>query len=127
MMRGLERPSSALRLRYRGRGLPLLLKPDHDCSSLTTHYSGHVRLTHGFNGNGPKGRPLFGIPVIVKDNIDTADMPTTAGSLALGTSRPQSDAFIVQKLRRAGAVIIGKATLTEFANFLTTGMPAGYS
>ena len=78
-------------------------------------------------GHGPKARPLFGIPVIVKDNIDTADMPTTAGSVSLGTSRPQSDAFIVQKLRRAGAIIIGKATLTEFANFLTIGMPSGYS
>jgi amidase len=79
------------------------------------------------DGHGPNARPLFGIPVIVKDNIDTADMPTTAGSVALGTSRPQSDAFIVQKLRRAGAIIVGKATLTEFANFLTIGMPSGYS
>ena len=77
--------------------------------------------------HGSTARPLFGIPVILKDNIDTADMPTTAGSVALGTSRPQSDAFIAQKLRRAGAIIIGKATLTEFANFLTLGMPAGYS
>lgn len=77
--------------------------------------------------HGSSARPLFGIPVILKDNIDTADMPTTAGSVALGTSRPQSDAFIAQKLRRAGAIIIGKATLTEFANFLTLGMPAGYS
>src|SRR5215813_761319 len=76
---------------------------------------------------GPKAQPLFGIPVIVKDNIDTADMPTTAGSVALGSSHPQHDAFIAQKLRKAGAIIIGKATLTEFANFLTNGMPSGYS
>ena len=73
-------------------------------------------------------KPLFGVPLILKDNVDTADMPTTAGSIALGGSIPAKDAFITQKLRRAGAVILGKATLTEFANFLSsTGMPTGYS
>ena len=77
--------------------------------------------------HGQLARPLFGIPVIIKDNIDTADMPTTAGSVALGTSRPPRDAFIAQKLRKAGAIILGKATLTEFANFLTVGMPSGFS
>jgi amidase len=71
--------------------------------------------------------PLYGIPVLLKDNVDTADMPTTAGSVALEGSIPPDDAFITQKLRDAGAIILGKATLTEFANFLTNGMPAGYS
>jgi amidase len=71
--------------------------------------------------------PLFGIPVILKDNVDTADMPTTAGSVALTNSIPPNDAFITRKLREAGAIIIGKGTMTEFANFLTNGMPAGYS
>ena len=71
--------------------------------------------------------PLYGIPVLLKDNIDTADMPTTAGSVALAGSVPPDDAFIARKLREAGAIIIGKATLTEFANFLTAGMPTGYS
>ena len=71
--------------------------------------------------------PLWGVPIILKDNVDTFDMPTTAGSVALGGSRPPDDAFIARKLRRAGAVILGKATPTEFANFLTNGMPAGYS
>ncbi len=71
--------------------------------------------------------PLYGIPVLLKDNIDTADMPTTAGSVALAGSIPPDDAFITQKLREAGAVIIGKATLTEFANFIALGMPTGYS
>jgi amidase len=71
--------------------------------------------------------PLYGIPVLLKDNIDTADMPTTAGSVALAGSVPPDDAFITRKLREAGAIIIGKATLTEFANFLTAGMPTGYS
>src|SRR5258706_10811109 len=55
-------------------------------------------------------------------------MPTTAGSVALGGSVPAKDAFITRKLRRAGAIILGKATLTEFANFISsTGMPTGYS
>ena len=72
-------------------------------------------------------RPLYGIPVLLKDNIDTADMPTTAGSVALAGSIPPDDAFITRKLREAGAVIIGKATLTEYANFIAIGMPAGYS
>ncbi len=78
----------------------------------------------------PRGnikQPLFGIPIVLKDNINTFNMPTTAGSVALGGSIPVSDAFITQKLRAAGAIILGKATLTEFANFLTNGMPAGYS
>jgi amidase len=64
---------------------------------------------------------------VLKDNINTFDMPTTAGSVALNGSFPVADAFITQKLRDAGAIILGKATLTEFANFLTNGMPAGYS
>jgi amidase len=74
-----------------------------------------------------RGKPLFGVPVILKDNIATAGMPTTAGSIALGKSIPTRDAFISKKLRRAGAIIIGKGTLTEFANFIGIGMPTGYS
>src|SRR5258707_8795421 len=73
------------------------------------------------------GRPLFGIPVISKDNIATSDMPATAGSVELGGSRPREDAFIARKLRRAGAIILGKGTLTEFANFIALGMPTGFS
>jgi amidase len=77
--------------------------------------------------NGMGGGPLFGIPIIVKDNINTQDQPTTAGSAALEGSVPQDNAFIVKKLQEAGAIILGKANLTEFANYLTTGMPSGYS
>lgn len=75
---------------------------------------------------GPRS-PLHGVPVLLKDNIDTFDLPTTAGSLALEGSIPPDDAFITQQLRDAGAVILGKANLTEYANFLANGMPAGYS
>jgi amidase len=73
-------------------------------------------------------RPLEGIPILVKDNIATADGQfTTAGSLALATAKARRDAKVVTLLREAGAVILGKANLTEFANILAIGMPAGYS
>ena len=64
---------------------------------------------------GPRS-PLHGIPVVLKDNFDTADMPTTGGSVMLEGSIPPDDAFVVKKLRAAGAVIIGKANLSEFAS-----------
>ena len=63
---------------------------------------------------------LHGVPVIVKDNYDTADMPTTAGVIALATSIPPDDAFQVRKLREAGAVILGKANMHELARGITT-------
>ncbi|GLR89044.1 amidase family protein [Bradyrhizobium iriomotense] len=73
-------------------------------------------------------RPLAGIPILVKDNIATTDkQPTTAGSLALEGARARKDATVVKLLRNAGAVILGKANLTEFANMLAIEMPAGYS
>jgi amidase len=71
-------------------------------------------------------RPLLGIPIIVKDNIDTTGMPTTAGSWALAGSTP-SDAFIVQRLKAAGAIIIGKANLSEWANFRSAPSSSGWS
>lgn len=77
--------------------------------------------------HGPRG-PLHGIPILLKDNIDTSDkLHTSAGSLALADSRASADAFLVEKLRRAGAIILGKANMTEWANFMTEGMPNGYS
>src|SRR5213592_2828971 len=76
---------------------------------------------------GSRG-PLHGIPVLLKDNIATADrLHTSAGSLALGECVAPRDAFLVTRLREAGAVILGKTNMTEWANFMTTGMPAGYS
>ncbi|PWI57813.1 amidase family protein [Sulfoacidibacillus thermotolerans] len=72
--------------------------------------------------------PLHGIPVLLKDNIDTADkMHTSAGSVALANSYAQADAFVVEQLRKAGAVILGKTNMTEWANFMTENMPNGYS
>src|SRR5881227_424366 len=71
-------------------------------------------------------RPLLGIPIIVKDNIDTTCMPTTAGSWALAGSTP-GDAFIAQKLKAAGAIIIGKANLSEWANFRSGPSSSGWS
>lgn len=76
--------------------------------------------------SAPRGA-LFCIPIVVKDNVDTADMPTTAGSVALQNTFSLEDSFLVKKLKAAGAIIIGKGNLTEFANFLTNGMPTGYS
>src|SRR5206468_9551062 len=72
--------------------------------------------------------PLHGIPVVIKDNIATADrMQTTAGSLALVGARPPRDAFIVAKLREAGAVILGKTNLSECANIRSTRSTSGWS
>ncbi len=76
---------------------------------------------------GPRG-PLHGIPVLIKDNIDTHDrMTTTAGSLALGGSIPLQDSFVAQKLRAAGAVILGKTNLSEWANFRSSHSSSGWS
>lgn len=72
--------------------------------------------------------PLHGIPILLKDNVDTADgMTTTAGSLALAGSRPPRDATVAMKLRAAGAVLLGKANLSEWANFRSTHSTSGWS
>jgi amidase len=73
-------------------------------------------------------RPLEGIPILIKDNIATGDAQhTTAGSLALADAYARRDATVARLLREAGAVILGKANLTEFANILAIDMPSGYS
>src|SRR5467141_310955 len=76
---------------------------------------------------GARG-PLHGIPVLIKDNIDTADkMMTTAGSLALVGSKPPKDSTVVQRLREAGAVIMGKTNLSEWANIRSRHSTSGWS
>ena len=72
--------------------------------------------------------PLHGIPILVKDNLDTADqMRTTAGSLALAQARPRRDAPVVTRLREAGAILLGKANMSEWANFRSTRASSGWS
>ncbi len=71
-------------------------------------------LDQAFRSRGPAG-PLHCVPFIVKDNFNTADLPTSAGSLALADSRPASDAFQVRKIREAGAIVLAKANMSEFA------------
>jgi Asp-tRNA(Asn)/Glu-tRNA(Gln) amidotransferase A subunit family amidase len=75
------------------------------------------------DGERRQGRvrgPLHGIPIILKDNFDTADMPTSGGALALANHRPKEDAFVVRRLRDAGAVILGKSAMHELAAGITT-------
>jgi amidase len=84
----------------------------------------------GLDDERRRGRvrgPLHGVPILVKDNIDTADLGATAGSLALAGSSPPSDAHLVTKLRHAGMVIIGKANLSEWANFRGRPSSSGWS
>ena len=85
------------------------------------------RLDAERKGGRTRG-PMHGIPVLLKDNIATADrMMTTAGSLALAGATPPKDAFIVTRLREAGAVILGKTNLSEWANFRSTHATSGWS
>ena len=89
--------------------------------SRTQEYMSQIKEDSG------EEKPLAGIPVLVKDNIDVKGLHTTAGSLALEDNLAQSDAPIVRNLRKNGAVILGKTNMTEFANYVTDNMPGGYS
>lgn len=78
--------------------------------------------------NGKKRGPLHGIPVLLKDNIDTADqLQTTAGSIAMEGNFAKTDAFVAQQLRKAGAIILGKTNMSEWANFRSTNSSSGWS
>lgn len=92
-------------------------KARQQAKSLDLYYSKH----------GLKGK-LHGIPVLLKDNIDTSDgMANTAGSIALANNFPQDDAFLVKQLKAAGAIILGKTNLSEWANFRSTASSSGWS
>ncbi len=105
----------------RGNGLNSVLSLNPD-ALFTADYLDDLRSQGRILG------PLHGVPVMLKGNINTGDkMPTSAGSVALKWNFAPEDAFIVKKLREAGALILGKTNLTEFANFITKGMPNGYS
>ncbi len=85
------------------------------------------RLDRERKSGQPLG-PLHGIPILIKDNIDTAGrMSTSAGSLALADSKREKDAFVIANLRRAGAVILGKTNLSEWANFRSSRSTSGWS
>lgn len=77
--------------------------------------------------NGQVRGPLHGIPIALKDNIHTTDMPTTGGAMAFAGYTPPYEATLVENLREAGAIIIAKTTLTELANWVATGMPNNYN
>ena len=85
---------------------------------------------HALDAERRAGRvrsPLHGIPILIKDNIDTTPMVNSAGSLALANHKPHQDAFVVSRLRAAGAVILGKTNLSEWANFRSTRSTSGWS
>jgi amidase len=104
-----------------GPGLNAVIEVNPDALSIARELDRERRE------KGPRG-PLHGIPVLIKDNIDTADrMETTAGSLALLGSKPAKDAAVVDRLRAAGAVILGKTNLSEWANFRSSRSTSGWS
>ncbi len=128
---------------------------EESARSLVEKYMARIEAVDGGGGNGPALRsvleinpdalsiaqaldaerkagkvrgPLHGIPVLVKDNIGTADrMQTTAGSLALVDAQPSADSHVVKRLREAGAVLLGKTNLSEWANFRSTHSSSGWS
>src|SRR4051794_10904260 len=87
----------------------------------------HAKALDAERASGHVRGPLHGIPVLVKDNYGTSDEPTTAGSIALEGVVPKDDSTVVKRLRDAGAVILGKANLSEFAGWVDLNMPPGYS
>src|SRR5881628_1025206 len=105
----------------RGPGMHSLLEINPDALAIAD------ALDQERKAKGPRG-PLHGIPVLIKDNIGTRDrMTTTAGSLALAGSIPASDAFVARRLREAGAIILGKTNLSEWANFRSSHSSSGWS
>jgi len=105
----------------KGPGLRSVLEANPDALTQATALDAERKA------KGPRG-PLHGIPILVKDNVATRDrMQSTAGSLALVGVAPPRDAFLVERLRAAGAVLLGKANLSEWANFRSTHSSSGWS
>jgi amidase len=105
----------------KGPGLRSVLEPNPEALQIA------IQLDRERKAKGPRG-PLHGIPLLIKDNIDTADrMATTAGSLALADAKPSRDAFVAKKLREAGAVLLGKSNLSEWANIRSSRSSSGWS
>jgi amidase len=113
----IDKPDSA----KRGPAVNAIIELNPDALSIAD------TLDQERRAKGPRG-PLHGIPVLIKDNIDTADrMMTTAGSLALVGSKPSKDSFVAQRRRAAGAVILGKTNLSEWANIRSSHSTSGWS
>ena len=109
------------RLDRNGPRLASVIELNPDAAAIAQALDDELKL------KGPRG-PLHGLPILIKDNIATRDrMQTTAGSLALVGSRPPEDAVVVQRLRAAGAVILGKTNLSEWANIRSTASSSGWS
>ena len=109
-------------LDQRGATLNLVIELNPDALSIAGTLDAERRA--GMRTLGP----LHGIPILIKDNIDTADrMHTSAGSLALASSIPPRDAFVAERLRAAGAILLGKTNLSEWANFRSTKSSSGWS
>jgi amidase len=105
----------------RGPGLRAVLEVNPEALAIAGALDAERRA------KGPRG-PLHGVPILIKDNIATHDrMTTTAGSLALAGSVPARDAFVVRRLREAGAVLLGKTNLSEWANFRSSRSSSGWS
>jgi amidase len=98
----------------------------HAVITVSSHAGAEAAASDAARAAGAPRGPLEGIPVLVKDNVQVAGMPTTAGSPALLAAEP-GDAFLVARLRAAGAVILGKANLSEWANFRSTHSTSGWS
>ncbi|TRO65283.1 amidase family protein [Christiangramia sabulilitoris] len=94
--------------------------------SLNPDLINEAREKDGQKGKTENHHPIFGIPVLLKDNINTVAVPTTAGAVALKDNKTE-DAFIVERLKENGALILGKANLSEWANFFCEGCPNGFS
>ncbi len=88
--------------------------------ALNPHATEQAAALDAERARGRVRGPLHGVPILIKDNYDTADLPTTAGSVALKGSMAERDAFIVRRLRAAGAIVVGKTNLHEFARGITT-------
>ena len=86
-----------------------------------------ARAADARRARGESLGPLDGLPILLKDNVGTRDMPTTAGSITLALNIPKVEATLTQKLRAGGAIVLGKTNLSEFANWVSLNMPNGYS
>lgn len=94
---------------------------------LVINVAGAMRDAQALDSEGAQKHPLSGMPILLKDNIETRDLPTTAGSLALSRNETGRDAPLVAQLREAGGVILGKTNLSEWANFRSEHSSSGWS